>query len=133
MTEGQRDKEFDMGEILRSHKDLTVYKESMNLVEEIYKITSTFPKEERYGLTSQMRRAVVSIVSNIAEGSARKNTKEYIQFLYYSLGSLSEVETQLEVSRRLGYYQPLDEYNKRINYINSMLSGLIKSLKRKLK
>ena len=127
------DKEFDMGEILRSHKDLTVYKESMNLVEEIYKITSTFPKEERYGLTSQMRRAVVSIVSNIAEGSARKNTKEYIQFLYYSLGSLSEVETQLEVSRRLGYYQPLDEYNKRINYINSMLSGLIKSLKRKLK
>jgi four helix bundle protein len=71
-----------MGEI-RSHKDLEVYKQSMDLVEDVYKITKTFPNEEKFGLVSQMRRAVVSIVSNIAEGSARKNTREYIQFLYH--------------------------------------------------
>ena len=122
-----------MSEVLKSHKDLEVYKESMNLVEDIYRITKDFPAEEKFGLISQMRRASISIVSNIAEGAARKNTKEYIQFLYISLGSLSEIETQLEVSKRLEYYESNDEMNKRINYINSMLSGLITSLKRKLK
>jgi four helix bundle protein len=71
-----------MGEI-RSHKDLEVYKQSMDLVEDVYKLTKTFPNEEKFGLVSQMRRAVVSIVSNIAEGSARKNTRKYIQFLYH--------------------------------------------------
>ena len=124
---------FGMSEVLKSHKDLEVYKESMNLVEDIYRITKDFPAEEKFGLISQMRRASISIVSNIAEGAARKNTKEYIQFLYISLGSLSEIETQLEVSKRLEYYESNDEMNKRINYINSMLSGLITSLKRKLK
>ena len=117
---------------LKSHKDLEVYKEGMNLVEDIYRITKDFPSDEKFGLISQMRRASVSIVSNIAEGAARKNTKEYIQFLYISLGSLSEIETQIEVSLRLGYLDKDDILNNRINYINSMLSGLINSLKRKV-
>lgn len=76
-----------------------------------------------------MRRASVSIVSNIAEGAVRKNTKEYIQFLYISLGSLSEIETQVEVSLRLGYLDENTGFTKRIYHINIMLSGLINSSK----
>jgi len=76
------------------HKDLDVWKRSMDLVQLIYEYTKLFPKEEMYGLTSQMRRAAVSIPSNIAEGAARKGDKEFIQFLMLSLGSLSELETQ---------------------------------------
>jgi four helix bundle protein len=76
------------------HKDLDLWKKSMNLVVLIYDITSKFPSDERFGLTSQMRRAAVSIPSNIAEGAARKGDKEFIQFLMIALGSLSELETQ---------------------------------------
>lgn len=68
---------------IKNHKDLEVYKEAMNLVVLIYKLTRDFPADEKYGLTSQIRRASISIPSNIAEGAARKNTKEYIQFLYH--------------------------------------------------
>jgi len=117
---------------IKSHKDLEVYKEAMNLVEVIYRLTKELPSEEKFGLISQMRRAAVSIVSNIAEGAARKNTKEYIQFLYISLGSLSELETQIDVCNRLGYYEKNVSLIKKVSYINSMLSGLIASLKRKL-
>jgi four helix bundle protein len=76
------------------HKDLDVWKKSMALVVLIYDITSKFSSDERFGLTSQMRRAAVSIPSNIAEGAARKGDKEFIQFLMIALGSLSELETQ---------------------------------------
>ena len=117
---------------IKSHKDLEVYKKGMDLVEDIYKITKLLPGEEKFGLISQMRRAAVSIPSNISEGAARKNTKEYIQFLYISLGSLSEIETQLDICCRLGYIKQSDNRTKNINHINSMLSGLIASLKRKL-
>lgn len=113
---------------IRSHKDLEVYKESMNLVEEVYKATKSFPSEERYSLTSQIRRSVVSVVSNIAEGAGRRNTKEYIQFLYISLGSLSELETQIDVSKRLKYIENTEYFTKTIAHINSMLTGLIRSL-----
>jgi four helix bundle protein len=75
------------------HKDLDVWKRSMDLVVKVYQITKLFPDTEKYGLTSQMRRAAVSIPSNIAEGAARKGDKEFIQFLYISIGSLSELET----------------------------------------
>ena len=114
---------------IRSHKDLEVYKVSMNLVEEVYKATKSFPGEERYSLTSQIRRSVVSIVSNIAEGAGRRSTKEYIQFLYISLGSLSELETQIEISKRLNYIENTDQITKTIAHINSMLTGLIRYLK----
>jgi four helix bundle protein len=75
------------------HKDLDVWKRSMDLVVKVYQITKLFPDTEKYGLSSQMRRAAVSIPSNIAEGAARKGDKEFIQFLYISIGSLSELET----------------------------------------
>ena len=88
---------------MKTHKDLDIWKEGMSLVEKIYLITAKFPKEEIYGLRSQMRRCAVSIPSNIAEGAARNSVKEYIQFLYVSLGSLSELETQVEIALRLGY------------------------------
>lgn len=82
------------------YKDLEVWKQSMVLVTEVYQATGDFPKEELFGLVSQMRRAAVSIPSNIAEGCGRKNTKEYIQFLYISKGSLFELETQIEIAYR---------------------------------
>ena len=75
----------------------------IELVEEVYKITAKFPKEEIYGLTNQMRRASVSISSNISEGAARGSKKEFIKFLYIALGSLAELETQIVISEKLGY------------------------------
>lgn len=83
---------------IKSHKDLKVWQESMLLVEDIYSITSTFPKEEVFGLTSQMKRAAISIPSNIAEGSGRNGKAELMRFLYISLGSLSELDTQIDIA-----------------------------------
>ena len=78
-----------------SHKNLDAWQKAMDMAELIYKVTESLPKEERFGLISQMRRSVVSIPSNIAEGATRHSNKEYIQFLYISLGSASELETQI--------------------------------------
>ena len=113
---------------IKSHKDLKVWQESMDFVVLMYGITEDFPSKEAFGLTSQLRRASVSIPSNIAEGAGRKGSKEYSRFLYIALGSLSEVETQLEISHRLGYIKEIEEANKRIYFIRNMLSKLIKSL-----
>ena len=113
---------------IQSHKDLKVWQESMDLVVMIYDITEQFPSKEAFGLTSQLRRASVSIPSNIAEGAGRKGGKEFSRFLYIALGSLSEVETQLEISQRLNYINNIEEINKRIYFIRNMLSNLIKSL-----
>lgn len=96
------------------HKDLDVWKKAMDLVEEIYQVTKEFPGHEKYGLTTQIRRAVVSIPSNIAEGSGRKGDKELLQFLSVALGSLAEVETQLLIAVRLGYKSD-------INYILDLI------------
>ena len=86
---------------MKTHRDLDVWKKSVSLVTSIYEITKSFPKEEIYGLTNQIRRAAVSVPSNIAEGSARQGNKEFIQFLYIALGSLTELETQLIIARNL--------------------------------
>jgi four helix bundle protein len=99
--------EYLRGESVKTHKDLEVWKKGIDLVEDIYRVTQTFPTEEMYGLTSQMRRSSVSIPSNVAEGAARQSTKEFLQFLYIALGFLSEIETQLVITQRLGY--TLDE------------------------
>ena len=104
----------------------------MDFVTEIYRLTNLFPSEEKFGLTSQMRRAAISIPSNMAEGAARKNTKEYIQFIYISLGSSSEIETQLELAKRLGFVEDIESLNNTNNEIIYMLTGLIKSLTNKL-
>lgn len=103
----------------------------MNLVEKIYKLSSQFPKDEMYGLTSQMRRASVSIPSNIAEGSSRNGNKEFMQFLYIALGSVSEVETQLMIAKRLNYIQNIEDELAEITGIKKMLNGLINHIKDK--
>ena len=113
----------------KSHKDLKVWQESMDFVILIYKVSEDFPKHEIYGLSSQIRRAAVSIPSNIAEGAGRKGENEFKQFLYIALGSLSEVETQLEISLRIGYINDIEIINNSIYFIRNMLSNLIKSLK----
>ena len=99
--------EYLRGESVKTHKDLEIWKKGIDLVADIYRVTKTFSTEEMYGLTSQMRRSSVSIPSNVAEGAARQSTKEFLQFLYIALGSLSEIETQLVIAQRLGY--TLDE------------------------
>jgi len=111
-----------------SHKDLDVWKLSIDFVVDIYKLTESFPKSELYGLTSQIRRGAVSVPSNIAEGAAKKHTKEYIQFLYISLGSISEVEMQLIISQRIGYVQTFDMLQGNIIHIRRMLVNMIRKL-----
>ena len=115
---------------MQTHKDLDVWKLGIDLVEEVYKASRSFPKEELYGLTSQMRRSAVSIPSNIAEGAARKGNPEYIQFLYIALGSISELETQIIIASRLNYISENDLMD-RINTIGKKLINLIKFLKNK--
>jgi len=119
-------------EKLKSYKDLEVWKVSMEFVTEIYQITSKFPSSELYGLSAQIRRCAVSIPSNIAEGAGRKNTREFIQFLYVSNGSLSELETQLEIAFRLGYITDPESCNNRIMHVRKMLVNLIRALNQKL-
>ena len=115
-----------------NHKDLEVWKESMVLAKEVYILTNSFPKEELYGITSQMRRSVISVPSNIAEGAARSSDKEFIQFLYISLGSLAELETQLLLSHDLKFINNTDFFPK-IEKIRMKILGLIKYLKNKTK
>ena len=117
---------------IKNHKDLTVYKNSIDFVVSIYRLTKSFPSDEKFGLISQLRRAAVSIPSNIAEGAARKNTKEFIQFLYHSLGSASEIETQIELAKRLNFIDNTKEIDKALHEIIYLLTALIKSLKNKL-
>ncbi|WP_320053586.1 four helix bundle protein [uncultured Acetobacteroides sp.] len=114
-----------------THKDLDVWKLSMGLVVDVYQLTDGLPKSETFGLTSQVRRAVVSVPSNIAEGAARKNLKEYIQFLYVALGSISEVDTQLKLILRLGFAEISPELLDKIEHVKKMLLNLIKVLKEK--
>ena len=117
---------------MKSHKDLDVFKKSIDFVTDIYAITKAFPNEEKYGLSSQIRRAAVSIPSNISEGAARNHKKEYIQFLYISLGSASECETQIIISENLKYlsHEKSILMQDNLNDIKNMLIGLIKYLKR---
>ena len=115
---------------MRSHKDLDAWKKSMDLVDNVYKVTKSFPNEELYSLTNQMRRAAISIPSNIAEGAARGSKKEFIRFLYIALGSLSELETQFIIANRLGYLADPNNLLKDVGVIRKLINGLIYSLKR---
>lgn len=112
------------------HKDLDIWKLGIDLVEMIYKLTKKYPKEEIYGLTTQIRRAAISVPSNIAEGAARKSKPEFLQFLYVSLGSLSELETQLIISYRLGYLQS-DDIFETVEKLRRKLLNYIKFIKTK--
>jgi|TARA_B110000116_G_scaffold170726_1_gene147594 four helix bundle protein len=115
---------------IKTHKDLDVWKKSMDLVERVYRRTERFPDSEKYGLTNQIRRCAVSVSSNIAEGAARNTDKEFVQFCYIALGSLSELETQLLIAERLKYSQNIDILENVVE-IRRMLLGLIKYLKSK--
>jgi four helix bundle protein len=119
----------------KPHKKLDAWKLSMDLVIDVYKTTNTFPTQEIYGLTNQIRRATVSIPSNIAEGAARQTKKEFTNYLHMAQGSLSELDTQMELAKRLGYlnqeiFMILDE---RMERIDKMITGLIRHLKLKKK
>ena len=114
----------------KNHKDLEAWKQSMDLVDLVYRATKSFPPEELYGLANQMRRAAVSVPSNIAEGAARNGKKEFNQFLHISLGSVSELETQILISRRLGYLNEEDMLLRQIERVRKLLVGLIRHLRK---
>ncbi|MBE0516899.1 MAG: four helix bundle protein [Methanophagales archaeon] len=118
---------------MNSYQDLEVWKKAMELVTDIYKVTQTFPKEELYSMTNQLRRASVSVPANIAEGWGRGTTKEYMQFLRIARGSLLEVETLMTISRNLGYVnaQIQEPILQKILEISKMVNALINSLKHK--
>jgi four helix bundle protein len=105
------------------------------MVTDIYKITTSFPKEEIYGLTSQIRRSAVSIPSNIAEGAGRNSKKEFKQFIHIALGSLSELETQLLIAHNIGYLEKpvYEEFNLRIVNLIKMISAFINHINNKIK
>jgi len=119
-----------VGSGVRTHKDLEVWKRAMALARGIYELTKGFPKEEVYGLVAQMRRAAVSVPSNIAEGAARNSNKEIIQYLYVSLGSLAELDTQVVLARDLGYKHDEDIAGG-IEEVRRLVLGLIKYIKSK--
>jgi four helix bundle protein len=116
---------------IRSFKDLLVWQRSMELVVRIYRITQKLPASEQFGLTSQLRRAAVSVPSNIAEGYGRQSTGNYRQFLSISRGSLMEIETQIDICERLNYLVQPDTENifKEITEISKMLTSLISKIK----
>jgi four helix bundle protein len=119
---------------IQSHRDLNVWQTGMDIAERAYELSREFPKDEMYGLTSQVRRAAVSVPANIAEGNARSSTKEYLHLLSISVGSLAEVETYLELAIRLHYGQPaaIRELEELIGEERRMLRGLQRSLRSKL-
>lgn len=120
---------------MRPHEKLDVWKLSVNMVVNVYEITKTFPSEERFGLTSQIRRAAVSIPANIAEGAARQHDKEFIQFLSVAQGSASELETELLIAHRLGYLEEnvYRQMYEEVNTIARMIVGLTNHVKSRLK
>lgn len=113
----------------KNHKELLVWQKAMQLVVDIYNLIRLLPKEETYGLSDQMRRAAISIPSNIAEGNARSSQKDMVHFLYIAQGSRAELETQLELCELVGYIskERLEHVLMQTQEIGRMLSGLIKS------
>lgn len=116
---------------VKQHSDLVVWQKAMDLVEQVYKATKEFPKGEMYGLVSQMRRAAVSVPSNIAEGQSR-SSQEFVRFLSISRGSLSELETQMIIASRLGYVpsSEMDHFTRSANEVGRLIHGLSRSIER---
>lgn len=115
---------------IKTYRDLDIWKKGIQLVKDIYKLTEKFPKHEVYGLVSQMRRSAISIPSNVAEGFRRYHNKEYKQFLYTSLGSCAELETQITILKELKYMREDIEAKllERLDHICRMISNLLKKL-----
>jgi four helix bundle protein len=119
---------------LKSYRDLDVWQKAMNWVELVYRLSASFPKSEQFGLTSQLRRACISVPSNVSEGAERRGTKEYIQFLGIAQGSLAEAETLIELAARLNYLsnEARVDLLDRTAEIGRMLHGLIRSLEARI-
>ncbi|MBL7111489.1 MAG: four helix bundle protein [Bacteroidales bacterium] len=115
------------------HRNLDAWTKSITLVKKVYELAHSMPDSEKFGLTNQMKRASISIPSNIAEGAARESDQEFIKFLYYSVGSTTELETQLIISEELEYLQIPDELDEYIQETKQVLLGLIRYLKSKKK
>jgi four helix bundle protein len=125
---GSRGKEVQI--TFKSYRDLEVWQKAMDLVVECYRITNKFPRSELYGLTSQLRRAAVSVPSNIAEGRERQHTKEFVQHLAIAYGSLAELETHLQIAQRLNYLdsRQVRQVLEKTSEVGRMLNGLRRSL-----
>ena len=119
---------------VQHYRELIVWQKAMNLVESVYRVTKGFPNTEIYGLTSQVRRAAVSIPSNIAEGQGRNTTRDFLHFLSVAQGSLMEVETQTTIAKRLGYVKEQSERDllESTAEVGRLLNGLCNSLNKKL-
>jgi len=119
---------------VRPHEKLEVWQTAVDFVIAVYKLTESFPREEKFGLTSQIRRAAVSIPANIAEGAARQSGKEFIHFLSMAQGSASELATELLIAHRLGYLseETYSEMSAQLDSIGRMIIGLSRHVKRKL-
>jgi four helix bundle protein len=115
---------------IRSHRDLIVWQKAMDLVEAVYKATASFPKEETYALTSQIRRAVVSIPANIAEGQGRRLPREYLYFLANARGSILELDTHLEIAARLKYLsrEHYSDLRNQLDEVAKILNGLMRAV-----
>jgi len=118
---------------VKNYSELLVWQKAMDLVQLVYRMTALFPKEEVYGLSMQLRRAAVSIPSNVAEGQGRRTTREFLRFLSIAHGSLRELETQVAISRRLDYIDSRkeSELSELAAEVGRLLNGLIKSLEKK--
>ena len=115
---------------IRSFKDLKIWQKGIEIVKDVYCLTEKFPNKELYGLTSQMRRAAVSLPSNIAEGFKRYHNKEYKQFLYITLGSSAELETQFIISNELKYIdkQEMEKICEKLDHLSKMITVLMRKL-----
>ena len=119
---------------MRPHEKLDVWKQSIEMVVAVYEITKSFPSDERFGLTSQIRRAAVSVPANISEGAARQHDREFLQFLSIAQGSASELETELLIAYRLSYVdgRNFERIHNEINTIARMIVGLSNHVKARL-
>jgi len=115
----------------RPHEGLEVWRDAMDLVEAIYRFSAQFPDNERFGLTSQLRRAAVSIPSNVAEGAARRSTRDYLRFLSIARGSLSELDTQQQIAIRLGFAESSPSLDELIDRVFAKLTGLMNALNKR--
>lgn len=116
----------------KDHKDLIVWQKAMDLAYEVHVSTSSLPRDELFGITAQLRKAAISVPSNIAEGAARASTREFIHFLHIARGSLAELETQFELAQRFGYIDESSETRTRIVEVGKLINAVIRGLRRRL-
>ena len=114
----------------RPHERLDVWRDSMALVETVYRLSRSFPDSERFALISQVRRSAVCVPSNIAEGAARRSTAEYLRFLSIARGSLSELDTQIQIATRLGYSEASPDFQQLVDTVFARITALMNALER---